>query len=571
MSHASSAMRALSLLLAALLLASGCQKAAAPVEVNVAAINDFHGYLLSSPFSYRDAAGAEVKLKAGGVGALSGLVAELREADPELLLIGAGDMIGGSPPISSMWADEPTLDALHALGLKFAAVGNHELDLGPAELLRQINGGCDSPRADKACKFDGRYPGSGFPYVSANLMDKRTGKPLFAPYRIEQAHGAKIAFVGATLEDVAAYVSLSSMKGLYTVDEADAVNALLPELNRQGVDAVVVVIHQGGTTTEAFDKPDCSGLKGDILEVVERLDPQVRVVVTAHTHQGYQCRIGGRLVTQGASYGRLLTHLRLRIDTRRHQLLEARADNLIVDPRRYGATPEIAALLAEVEGRSGAQLGRPLARLGARSIERRQNDAGESPMGDLVADAQLAATRGLGAQVAMTNLGGIRSDLLLEAGQEKINYGQVAAVQPFNNTLNILSLSGAQLRELLEQQWQSGGLGFYPLQVSASLSYRWDGSQPPGQRVLAQTLMVDGQVVQPGREYRITVNSFLAEGGDNFSLLRQASKRLDTGLNDLEALIGYLQARDQTGQPAGLAQAEQRIRKVGESLAGSDQ
>jgi len=387
-------MRPLSLLLAALLLA-GCEKATAPVEVNVAAINDFHGNLLSNPFSYQDAAaeGGVVKLKAGGIGALSGLVAQLRQQDPELLLIGAGDMIGGSPPISSMWADEPTLDALDLIGLKFTAVGNHELDQGKTELLRQIAGGCESTRPDKACQFDKAYKGTSFPYISANLMDRQTGKPVFQAYRIEQAHGAKIAFVGATLKDVAAYVSAKSMDGLYTVDEADAINALLPELKEQKVDAIVVVIHQGGETPERFDQPDCKQLGGDVVDVVKRLDPLIKVVVSAHTHQGYLCRVGDKLVTQGASFGRLMTHLTLTIDTRKHQLLDVKAENLVVDPQRYSATPEIAALQKEVETRSQAQLGQPLARLGARQVDRKTNASGESAMGDLIADAQLAATR----------------------------------------------------------------------------------------------------------------------------------------------------------------------------------
>lgn len=572
MSHASTVMRPLSLLLAALLLA-GCEKAAAPVEVNVAAINDFHGNLLSNPFSYKDPAveGGMVKLKAGGIGALSGLVAQLRQQDSELLLIGAGDMIGGSPPISSMWADEPTLDALDLMGLKFTAVGNHELDQGKAELLRQIKGGCESTRPDKACQFDKAYKGTTFPYISANLMDKETGKPLFQPYRIERAHGAKIAFVGATLKNVAAYVSAKSMNGLYTVDEADAINALLPELKKQDVDAIVVVIHQGGETPERFDQQDCSQLGGDVVDVVKRLDPQIKVVVSAHTHQGYLCRVGDKLVTQGASFGRLMTHLTLKIDTDKHQLLDVKAENLVVDPQRYAPTEEIAALQRQVENRSQAQLGEPLARLGARQVQRETNDAGESAMGDLIADAQLAATRALGAQVALMNLGGMRMDLALEEGQDKVNYGQVAGVQPFNNTLNIMTLSGAQLRELLEQQWQTGSMGFYPLQPSASLSYRWDAARPKGQHVIAESLMIDGQPVKPEQTYRVTVNSFLADGGDNFTVLAQASERLDTGLNDLEALIVYLQGRDQAGQPAGLAEAEQRIQKVGESLAGSDQ
>ncbi|MEE1922145.1 bifunctional metallophosphatase/5'-nucleotidase [Pseudomonas sp. 148P] len=568
MSRASNAVRPLSLLLAAMLLASGCEKAPAPVEVTVAALNDFHGNLLASPFQYPDATGT-VKLKAGGLGPLSGALAELRQQDPQLLLIGAGDMVGGSPPISSMWADEPSLKALNLLGLKFSVVGNHELDHGKAELLRQVNGGCDSDRADKACQFDKDFKGAGFPYISANLMDKQSGKPVFAGYRIEEAHGARIAFVGATLRNVGAYVSARNMDDLYTVDEAEAINALLTELRQQQVDAIVAVIHQGGATPERFDQQECSQLGGDVVDVARRLDPQIKVVVTAHTHEGYLCRLGDKLVTQGASFGRLLTHLTLTVDTTKHQLLDVKAENLVVDAQRYSATAQVAPLLAEVESRSQAQLGKPVARLAAREVLRATNEAGESAMGDLIADSQLAATRALGAQVALMNQGGMRMDISLDEGQEQVNYGQVATVQPFNNSLTLLTLSGAQLKELLEQQWQDGGMGFYPLQPSASLTYRYDDSRPKGQRVLADSLRVDGQPVQPEQDYRIAMNSFLAEGGDNFGVLKQARDRLDTGINDLEAMIAYLQERDRAGQPAGFAEAGQRIQKASAEVASN--
>ena len=564
----SSAPRRLSLLLAAMLLASGCQKAAEPVQVNIAALNDFHGNLLASPFQYTDA-GATVKLKAGGLGPLSGALAELRQQDPQLLLIGAGDMVGGSPPISSMWADEPSLKALSLLGLRFSVVGNHELDHGKGELLRQVNGGCQSDRADKACQFDKDFKGAGFPYISANLMDKQSGKPVFAGYRIEQAHGAKIAFVGATLRTVSAYVSAKNMDDLYTVDEAEAINALLPELRQQKVDAIVAVIHQGGATPERFDQQECNQLSGDVVEVAKRLDPQIKVVVTAHTHEGYLCRLGDKLVTQGASFGRLLTRLTLTVDTDKHQLLDVKAQNLVVDAQRYSATAQVAPLLAEVESRSQAQLGKPVARLAAREVRRTVNDAGESPMGDLIADSQLAATRALGAQVALMNQGGMRMDISLDEGQDQVNYGQVATVQPFNNSLTLLTLSGAQLKELLEQQWQDGGMGFYPLQPSASLTYRYDDSRPKGQRVLADSLLVDGQPVQAEQDYRIAMNSFLAEGGDHFGVLKQARDRLDTGINDLESMISYLQERDRAGQPVGFAQAQQRIQKASAEVASN--
>jgi 5'-nucleotidase len=570
MPHVSTALRATAL---ALLLA-GCTHTVQPVDVTIAAVNDFHGNLQSTPLSYADAdaPGGKVSLKAGGINALSGAIAELRRHDPQLLLIGAGDMIGGSPPISAMWADEPTLEAFNLLDLKFSVVGNHELDQGKAELLRQIRGGCDSVRPDKACQFNPDYSGTRFPYLAANLMDSSTSEPLLPAYVIEQAHGARIAFVGAVLRDVSRYVSASSMNGLYTIDEADAINAQLPALRQQGVDAVVAVIHQGGATPESFSTPDCSQLSGDIVEVAKRLDPQIQVVVTAHTHQGYLCKLGDKYITQGASYGRLLTQLTLSVDPVAHRLLGVKARNIVVDPKLYAPTADIATLQAQVEARSHTQLNRPIARIAARQVDRRLNAAGESALGDLVADAQLAATRPLGAQVAFTNMGGMRSDLILEPGQEQLTYAQVASLQPFNNTLNVLTLTGEQLKALLEQQWQDTAFGFYPLQPSASLNYRWDASQPKGQRIIASSLRIDGEPVHPALTYRVSVNSFMADGGDNFTLFKQASERVDTGINDLQALIDYLQQHDRAGTPVGVDTAAQRIQRVGAAaLAGAGQ
>ncbi|MFC0710844.1 bifunctional metallophosphatase/5'-nucleotidase [Azorhizophilus paspali] len=557
-----SSIRPLILLFVALVPAGGCSQVPRPqpVEVNLLAVNDFHGHIQPTRFSHRNATGEQLSLKAGGIGALSGLLAEMRARDPELLFVGGGDLIGGSPPLSAMWADEPSLRALDLLDMRLSVVGNHELDQGREELLRQVRGGCRSPRPDRACRFESVHPGIGFTYIAANLVDRRSGEQLFPAYRIERVRGARIAFVGAVLEDVDTQLSRQSMQGLRTLDEAQAINAQVPTLLAQGVDTIVAVVHQGGATPEAYDQPDCRQLSGPIVEIVRRLDPRIKVVLSGHTHQGYLCRVGEVLVTQAGSYGRLATHLTLRIDPHRHRLLEAEARNLLVDPSRYAPSAEIGALQQAVERRSQAVLGRPLARLAVREVPQAYDDAGESPMGNLIADAQLAATAHLGAQVALTNPGGIRAGLVLEPGQAEVSYGQVASTQPFNNSLTIVTLRGAQLRELLEQQWQQDG--FRPLQPSASFSYSWDPGRPGGRHIVADSLRIDGRPVRDGDLYRITVNSFMAGGGDKLSVLAEATERLDTGLNDLEALIDYLQARDRAGSPAGHSLAAGRIRRL---------
>ncbi|MDI9738390.1 bifunctional metallophosphatase/5'-nucleotidase [Stutzerimonas stutzeri] len=558
------------LILAIALAIAGCTADAPrePVEVNLLALNDFHGYLLPGNLTVEDAQGQRQTIKAGGIAGISGLLAWLRKEDPQTLFIGVGDLVGGSPPVSAMWADEPSLKAMDLMGMRLSVVGNHELDRGRTELERQIAGGCESSRPDKACQFESHYAGIRFPYLAANLVDSRTGERLFPAYRIEEVQGVKIGFIGAVLKGVDAMISREAMQGLRTLDEAEAINGQVPALLEQGVQAIVAVVHQGGTSADTGEDPPCDDLRGDIVEVARRLDPRIKVMLSAHTHQRYLCQVGDVLVTQGGAYGRLMTHVTLRIDPRAEAPVAVRARNLVVDPARYPADPAIAALADEVVARSQVALERPLARLGAREVPQAVNEHGESPMGNLIADAQLAATRPLGAQVAFMNEGGIRGGLALEPGQAQVNYGQVASVQPFNNGLTLLTLSGAELRELLEQQWR--GDAFNPLQPSASFSYRWDPAQPVGQRIVPGSLRLDGQPIADGTDYRIAVNSFMADGGDNLAVLTRGRARLDTGLNDLDVLIDHLQAHDRAGTPAGRSEAEGRVQRQAGALAKGD-
>ncbi|WP_455922144.1 bifunctional metallophosphatase/5'-nucleotidase [Pseudomonas putida] len=519
---------------------SGCVSAPAkPVAVNIVAINDLHGYLQANRYAYKDGNGQVQRVEAGGIATLGGMLDQLRAQDPQLLFIGAGDLVGASPPLSAMWADEPTLLAMRGMGLKFSTIGNHELDNGKAEFLRQMNGGCQSSRPDKACQFQANFPGGGFPYLAANLIDTDTGKPLLPAYRIETVHGVKVAFVGAVLRDVAKVVSAKGMQGLKATDEADAVNAVIPELRAQGVNAIVAVVHQGGDTPEPFDKPDCSHLQGDIVDVAQRLDPAVDVLISAHSHQGYLCKVGKLLVTQGSSYGHLLTHLTLEVTPGTHQVTAIQAQNLLADPAKYQPDAKMAALQQAVEARSNTVLLRPVGTPGAPKITAAADINGESPLGDLITDAQLAMTRKLGAQIAFTNQGGIRNQLILSPGQAQLTYAQVASVQPFNNTLVLMSLTGAQLQQLLNQQWQAED--FNPLQISHGFSYRWDRTREGGDKVVPGSLMLDGKLVQASKSYRVVMNSFLADGGDRFGVFKQGAQRVDTRLIDLDALLGYLQ------------------------------
>jgi 5'-nucleotidase len=545
------------------LLLSACGTPPPPtVEVNLAVINDLHGYLQPTEQPYRDPTAAEGRrtIRAGGIETLGGLIDDMRKQDAQLLLIGNGDLIGGSPALSAMWADEPTILALNRLGLQLSSVGNHELDNGKDELRRMIDGGCESNRPGKACQFQPDYPGADFPYLAANLIDTKTGKPLVQPYQVLEAHGQKIAFVGAVLQDLPKMVPASGMKGLTVGDEADAINALVPALKAQGVSAIVAVIHQGGGTPEAYNQANCENLQGPIVDLAKRLDPAIDLVASAHTHQSYTCRVDGRPVFQGGSYGQFVSHIRLKIDPRLHRVTDVRMENLEVDPNRYAPNKPLAALRQQVETLSQALLERPVARLGAEHIGRVPNAAGETAMGNLVADAQHAALLDQGAQVAFMNRGGLRSDLSLEPGQRQLTYAQLASTQPFANTLTLLTMSGEQLRRALERQWRADGSANV-LQVSKGIRYEWDESRPLGQRIVPGTLKIDGQLVRDTATYKVVASNFLADGGEGFAEFAQAQQRIDTGITDITALEHYLVAQDKAGLPAGKANPEGRIQR----------
>lgn len=526
--------------------------------IDIVALNDFHGYIQPSPYTYLDPdnPGETLTVQAGGVAALSGLMRELRSQYPDLLFVAAGDLVGASPPISAMFADEPSIVALNMLRLDLTSLGNHELDEGKAELYRQIDGGCDSPRPDKACKYQPTFAGSDYDYVAANLIDTDKDETAVAPYVIKQTQGVRVAFVGGVVSDLSNLIPVESHRGLKTLDEADSINAVLPEIKAQGVDVIVAVIHEGGYGHAGAN--DCENLTGPIVNIAKRLSTDIDVLVTGHTHMAYICEVEGLLVTQGHHYGHLLTHLQMTLDNQ-GEVTNIDARNILVDPERYAADPEIAMFEADLLLRTSDILNRPIARIGATSIDRRITDAGECPMGNLTADAQLFATEHLGAEIALMNYDGIRGDLLVSDITRPVTYNQLAAVHPFKGTLQIASLTGSALKAILEQQWSDAG-GFKPLQVSRGFSYTWDGAKPRGQRI--QDMALNGQPIQMDRYYAVTASGFLMDGGDGFTGFEATVNRRDTLVSSLTALTDYLSTQAERGTPAGRDEVEGRINRV---------
>lgn len=550
-------------LVAALLFAGCATPPAAPITINLVALNDFHGNLEAHKFEFQSVGQAKpTTMQAGGIEAVGAALAAWRKEDPALLVVAAGDLVGASPALSSMWADEPTISAMDLVGLNASSVGNHEFDQGRVELLRQQNGGCVSPRPDKACQFDGAFKGAHYSYLAANVLDTASGKPLLPAYRIEQRQGVKIAFIGAVLRDAASMVLASGVAGLTFIDEADAVNGAVASARAEGATVFVLLIHQGGGTKEPFDQPGCEQLKGPIVDIARRLDPAVRLIVSGHTHHGYLCKVDDRTITQAEMGGHVLSRIRLTIDPASRAVVAVDARNVVMRPGEYPPAPALAGFLDKLRVKSAAALARPIARVGVRAIVREKNKAGESALGDVIADGALAATAGMGAQIGFMNTGGMRQDFLV--GPDLVaTYGQAQVVLPFNNTLVLMDMTGAQLRGVLDQQW----LRPHPdsessiLQISRGFSYRWDAAKPKGQRVVAGSLMLNGAPLDEAKTYRVVVNNFLAEGGDSFPLFGGAAHKVDTQIRDIDAFIGQLVERDKAGSPLTLSEPAGRIVK----------
>ena len=514
---------------------------AAPIEVQILAINDFHGNIETppGPVAIARADGSVLNARAGGAAQLASALTKAREGHPNSITVAAGDLIGASPLPSAYFLDEPTIDAMNMLGLSLASVGNHEFDKGSAELIRMQKGGCEKYTTRVPCRLQ-PFAGARFHYLAANVQ-RSDGTTIFPPTAIRQVGPIRIGFIGETLKETATLVSPGGVAGLSFTDEAATANALVPQLKAAGADAIVLLIHQGGKVPDSFEEQGCRGFAGDILPILDKLDPAITTVISGHTHNAYACTIqrGGaaRLLTSAGRYGVLYSDVRLAFDPVSHRLLGSRAVNVPVTGEA-GADPQVAALVDRYVAASRPAAERVIGHLAGSAVRTGEN--GESPVADLIADAQLAATRAAdrgNAQISFINTGGTRSDLVPSA-DGSVTYGQIFALQPFGNTLVVRTLTAAQLKALLEQQFdENGGLRASTLVPSANFHFAFDSSRPPRDRIVAMSL--DGSPIDPNGRYRVVVNNFLASGGDGYSVLTEGSDTFDAGL-DLDALEAWL-------------------------------
>jgi len=541
MRHTLAQALALALLAASAAIPPAFAESAAPVDLRILAINDFHGYLRPPSGGIRisdpDDKTRKIAVPAGGAEHMATLVRELRDGRKNTIFVAAGDLIGASPFLSAMFHDEPTVESLSMMGLELASVGNHEFDEGKDELKRMQNGGCHPV---DGCQGPDPFPGAKFHYLAASTFEKDTGKTIFPPYEIREFDGIPVGFIGLTLKGTPDIISPTSAAGLEFKDEAETVNASVAELKARGVEAIVVLIHEGGFPTGDYN--ECPGISGAIVEITKKFDPAVDVVVSGHTHQAYVCQIDGRLVTSGDKYGTLVTAIDLKLDPKSRDVISARADNVIV---RSDSLPRDAQQTALIEAYD--KVSAPIANRRAGSItetlSRVPGGTGESMLGDVIADAQLAATKADadgGAVIAFTNPGGIRADIVRKE-DGAVTYAELFASQPFRNQLVTLSLTGGQIRNMLEQQWLDPRRPRI-LQVSKGFHYVWDAAKPYGGHVIAASISLDGEPVDPARSYRVTVNNYLSVGGDGFTVLKEGTAQ-QFGIFDADALYTYFQAK----------------------------
>lgn len=514
--------------LAALLAACATPPPAEPLRVQVLALNDFHGNLLPpQPFRLYKSDGSEERIAVGGAEALATAVKQLRAGKAHHVFVAAGDLIGGSPLLSALFRDEPTLESLSAMGLHFSAVGNHEFDLGRDELLRRQRGGCHPV---EGCKGPQPFTGAKFRYLAASTIDETTGQPLLPAYAIKHFDGIPVGFIGLTLKGTPQLVMPSGVAGLRFEDEAEAINRAVPELRKQGAETIVVLIHEGGYPVVRNAPDACDGLSGPILDILQRMDRAVDLVVTGHTHRAYNCVIDGRRVTSGDRFGTILTDIELRIDRRTRDVVATEARNVLVRLDQFPKDPEQTQLLAGYIERARPLRERVVGRTAA-EVRAERDATGASAMGGLIADAQLEATRSAGAEIAFMNTCGIRSGLAYREGGV-LRFEDLYTAQPFGNQLITVSLTGAELMGLLRRQYRSQQ-SCNQLQVSKGFSYTWDASRPAEDRVVQASL--NGEPLQATREYRVTINNFMHLGGDGFVEFARGRQPV-TGPLDVDAL-----------------------------------
>jgi 5'-nucleotidase len=527
-------------------------------EIQILGLNDFHGALLP-PAGSAGRLGPSGTPEFGGVEYLATYVRDLRATNPNTLFVSAGDLIGASPLISALFHDEPTIEAFNLMDLDYNGVGNHEFDEGVDELLRMQNGGCHPV---DGCQDGDPFGGATFDFLAANVAYKDSGETIFPPYAIEHFNGVKVAIIGMTTLETPTIVVPTAVSTVDFSPEAETVNNLVPHLQAQNVETIIVLLHEGGRTSTAGNGTgagadrinDCANPTGAIPPIVDDMSDAVDVVVTGHTNWAVNCVLDGKIVTGAGANGRIVTDIDLTLSRATKDVVAAKVNNVPV-ARTVAKAADLTALVDKYNTLSAPLANRVVGNITA-DITGVANAAGESAAGDVIADAQLAATSPAekgGAVVAFMNSGGIRNGGLFFANQAggeapgEVTYGELFTVQPFSNVMTVKTCTGAQLDALLEQQFQ-GGNGI--LQVSNGFTYSYSASAAPGSKIDIASIKIGGVAINPLTNYRVAMNNFLATGGDGYSVFTTCTNSLGGDI-DLDALVAYVDANSPPGVSPG--------------------
>jgi 5'-nucleotidase len=531
-------------------------------QVRLLAFNDLHGHLEkgNNTLVLPSAPGSTstVVVRTGGADFLAGKLVELRQGQTHTFTVSSGDAIGASPLVSAFFRDEPTFKAMNLMKVDMNVVGNHEFDKGVAELRRMVNGGCSTDTSDPnlaSCASAARaYPGANFATLAANVQDALS-RPIYTPYIIRQVGPHRIGFIGVVTRTTPNIVLPAGVAGLTFRDEADTINRYTTELKQLGVKAIVAVVHEGGVTDSTWNDGTCANARGEIFTIADKLDREVDIILSGHTHQGYNCVRNGIRVIQSFSFGRGIAQLDFEIGSDGNitpgklnavnvpVVNDANTTTAIVSaypPARSDAT--VKALVDEYVALAAPRAARDVGQITA-TIDRTASTGGDHAAGRLIADAQLFATRSAttgSATIAFMNPGGVRADFVCTSGPCVVSFGQAFTVQPFGNSLVVMTLRGQQIKDLLEQQWTGANATRARILLpSAGFTYSWSNAAAAGSKV--SNMRLNGTPIDLAANYRVTVNSFLAEGGDGFSTLIAGTNRLG-GAQDVDALIAYFAA-----------------------------
>ncbi|HET7822385.1 MAG TPA: bifunctional metallophosphatase/5'-nucleotidase [Ornithinibacter sp.] len=532
--------------------------------VQLLSFNDYHGHLEASDPPLSKALDPS-QTAVGGAEYLASTLKSLRATAPggNSLTVAAGDLIGGSPFLSGLFHDEPSVESLNAMGLDVSSVGNHEFDEGTTELLRMQKGGCHPV---DGCYFpDQPYAGAAFPWLAANVVKKDGSGTLLPGTWVKSIGGTKVGFIGMTLEGTPTLVDPAGVANVEFKDEVQTANAQAAALKKQGVKSIVVLLHEGGVNAGTYQQ--CVGVSDPILTIAKTMTPDVDAIITGHTHQPYVCHIpdpagNPRLVTSAASYGQVVTETDLVVNTRSGEVDRGRttATNHLVSRAAVAKDATQTAIIAKWNALSGA-LGQRVVGSNAQDIlgDSNGNRGIETPMGDLVADAILWGTQAPengGAQIAFMNIGGVRASLTVAPkyteGAGQITYKESYDIAPFGNLLTTSTFTGAQIQAVLEQQYvvgRPGGRDALALGVSNGFTYSWDTSKPAGSRVVPGSMKLNGTPIDLAASYRVGTINFLSNGGDSFSAFTAGTNLLG-GNEDLANLVAYFESHPGLTSPA---------------------